>query len=128
MGYSKKKNLIQKVLAKWGDNSPYLVYIFHNGGTRHYKIGATKDLLSRYTQGKTFSSGGLEIVKIFPCDNKRQAYYYERVLHKYYRQQKTVKEEPRHEWYELTRADIQKLVSLETKKDFENFIKSIDIQ
>lgn len=128
MNYSKKRNIISKILTKWGDSSPYLVYIFQNGGTRHYKIGMTKDLLQRYTQAKTFASGGLEIVKIFPCDFESQARYCEKVLHKYFKAQKTIKEEPRHEWYELTRADIQKLVSLETRKDFMNFIKSIDIQ
>lgn len=128
MGYSKKRNLISKILTKWGDSSPYFVYVFQNGGTRHYKIGITKDLLSRYTQAKTFVSGGLEIIKVFPCDFENQARYCEKVLHKYFKAQKTVKEDSRHEWYELTKADIQKLVSLDTKKDFINFIKSIDNQ
>ena len=68
MSYSKKRNLISKILTKWGNSSPYFVYIFQNGGTRHYKIGITKDLLARYTQAKTFVSGGLEIIKVFPCD------------------------------------------------------------
>ena len=123
--YSKKSNLISKVYNALGGQPAQMLYIFNNRGTNHYKIGITKDLNDRYTKGKTFFSGGLDIIKVLPLDTREEARYCEKVLHKYYKKFKTVPEEPQHEFFALCKAEVTKLCELETKKDLLEFCKKV---
>ena len=81
--YSKKSNLISKVYNALGGKPEQMLYIFNNGGTNHYKIGITKDLCSRYSDGNTFASGGINIIKVLPLDTREEARFCEKALHKY---------------------------------------------
>lgn len=123
--YSKKSNLISKVYNALGGKPEQMLYIFNNGGTNHYKIGITKDLCSRYSDGNTFASGGINIIKVLPLDTREEARFCEKALHKYYKQFRTRPEQPRHEWFALCKAEVTKLCELETKKDLLEFCKKI---
>lgn len=126
--YSQKSNLINKVYETIGGRPAQMLYVFNNEGTNHYKIGITKDLNRRYSAGKTFVSGGLNIIKVFPLDTREEARFCEKALHKYFNQFRTKPNEPRHEWFKLCKADVSRLCYLESKQDLLKFCeKVIDI-
>jgi prophage antirepressor-like protein len=97
---------IEKKTATLPADLDAFVYIFHNPDNDAYKIGHTKDLNLRASNGRTFLPN-LKTVLAIPCPDIRYATAFENMLHAHFYYKRL-----NMEWYRLEADDLIQIYEL----------------